>query len=386
MAVWNDTLFSMTGRVKSFRPNLSAQLVRGWINDRIRQVLDSRTYWSDLITRGILSVPNAYNTGTVTSTTGSTTITGTATAWPVSDVVNTTIPAAVSEIGYSEVTPASMAGITADTMLYVDAAGTPETVAVVTVTATTFTAKFLFTHLAGATITSSSLSNRQLKIAGSSGGNFPVFNVRSVQSTTQLTIDLPWGSTGLTASAYQIVGMYYTMAPDFKDLLTIVDPQYSLPLRFHAPVMELNWRDPQRQATGPPQVLYDLSPNENGNMQYELWPLQTSARQLPFLYHRQWPELINDNDRPPHFINPTVFIHGAIADALRMKVGKDDPYHNPALANEYERRFLQGMDDAKNADESKFQRGYGFDFDQHFGAGGANFWQSHEIDVLRWNF
>jgi hypothetical protein len=382
MAQWGDKLFSMRGRVIQFRPGVSKDQVDGWINDRIRQAIDSRIFWSDLLQPGLIAVPDMYNTGTATTANGSGTVAGTLTAWPIDDKVNTTLAAAVDEIGYFPATPTSMTGITADTILLVDNGGSnQEVVPVIRVDTTQFIGKFSKYHDAGETITCSSLVGRQFRVSSS----YPIFTVQAVTSATSLLLDNPWSSTGLTDVAYQIIGMYYTLATDIKDILTVVDTQYGgWPLRYHVSISELNWRDPQRTSFGPPQMLADLAPNACGNMQYELWPTQYAARQVWYLYRKQWPELVNDNDVPPWFINPMVFVHGAIADALRWRKGKEDPFFNPDLAEVFERKFLMGLDDAKNADESKSPNQYSFDYTKIFGAGGANFWVSHDPDVWNW--
>ena len=382
MAFYNDSLFTLVGRVRQFRPDVSPQNIILWINDRIREALDSRTYWADLLTTTVISIPPAYDTGTVAATTGSAVLTGTDTAWPVDDKVNTTIPAAVEEIGYVEVTPAAMTNITSDSVLLVDTGASQEIVPVVQVTATTFIGKFAKTHLAGVTATASSLAGLQIWMATA----YPVFTVRAITSATTLTLDSAWGGAAVTGISYYIIKMYTTIANDLKEILCMIDPQYGLPIRIHVPVLEMNWRDPQRASTGPPQCLVDHSVDESGHMRYEIWPKQTSARQLGCIYHRQWPELVSDNDRPPWFINPTVFSNGAIATALRYRRDKEDPYFNPELATQFEMLFLKGLDDAKNGDESKFQKAYQYNYRSIFGAGGGNFWVSHDEDLVQMNF
>jgi hypothetical protein len=381
MPMFADNLFTLRGRVRMFRPNASGPQVDAWINDRIRQIIDSRTYWADLLATGVLSVPNQYITGTVSLTPGSAVVTGVSTAWPVSDVVNTTLSAAVTETNWVDATPTAMTGIAPDRTLYVDSTTSAEAVPVAETTGTTFNGKFTKAHAAGATVLCSSLAGRQFRL----GVGNPIYTVRAVHSTTELELTVPWSGAAVSASAYQILGMYYTMAVDLKDTLLVLDPQQGIPIRTHVPLAEVNWRDPQRSSSGPPCSLVDFMPNECGNMQYELWPPQTSAYQIPYVYTRQWPQLYRDTDRPPWFLNPTVLVHGAIADALRFKVNKDDPFHNPALAREYEARFLQGVEDAKNADESKAQSAFQSRYDMLFGAGGANFWQSHDPDLSAWN-
>jgi hypothetical protein len=146
----------------------------------------------------------------------------------------------------------------------------------------------------------------------------------------------------------------------------------------------MNYRDPQRSTSGYGGIieLVDWGPSENGAMLYELWPPQASARQVWFLISKQWPEMKNDTDRPPPFINPTVFVHGAIADALNFRVDAQDVYHNPQLAQIYEAKFQQGLLDAIHADDAKIMRNWSYEFDRMAGGVGADWWQSHDPNVL----
>ncbi len=377
MSLHNSNLADMVGRVRMFRSNVSEVNIIGWLNDRVRQAIDRRPYWADLLRPGVLSVPSAYNTGTVSAATGSEIVTGVATAWPVNDVINTTIIEAVIDYGYVEVTPVLMTGMAVGQTLYVDTGASAEAVQVIEVKRATIVAKFTKSHTAGTTATSSSLVGRQFRF----GSGAPIFTIRSVHSATELELTTPWGGDVLTGSSYEIVKMYYVLGSDVKDILVMVDQQVGRPIALHMALGVVNWRDPQRMQSGPPEALVDLMPDESGNMQYELWPRQSTARQLGYVYVRQWPELVDEMDRPPHFINPSVFIHGAIADALRFKRDAKDPFHNPALAMQYEQRFEQGMMEAMNADESKVQRAWDFNYRQVFGSGGANFWASHDPDL-----
>lgn len=376
----------MVGRIRNFRPSVSEPQVTGWINDRIRQAIDRRTFWSDLLAAGVISLPDAFDDGTVSLTTGSAIVTGVTTGWPVSDVVNATFTSDILDYGYAEATPDDMTGMEVGRYLYVDAAETPpipETVPIIEVRRATIIAKFLQAHAATATVTASSLAGLQFRV----GRGYPTFTVKSVHADDELELDLPWGGPALTGVSYQILKAYIVFGSDTKDILSVVDQASGRPLRIHVPQVEIAWRDPQRASSGPPQLIVDLSPDAAGNMLYEVWPWQTTARQLGYIYMRQWPELVDENDRPPHFINPSVFIHGALADALRFKRDGKDPFFDPALAREYEARFEQGLMDAYNADESKSQHAYDYNFRQISGiGGGANFWQSHDPDLMAGQF
>ncbi len=382
MAVYSDNLASMVGRCRQAKPNAPASQIRDNLNDRIRYLIDSQPFWADLLSRGIISIPAAYVIGSVTLTTNSKTVTGVATAWPIDDVSTTIIPNGIRELGIQTVAPASMQGIATDAFLYIDSTGTPESVAVLETTRTTFTANFNQRHNMNCTATQSSLAGLQLRLAG----NCPVFTVRGVHSATELEIDMAWGNATLTNSAYQIVKMYFSIAPDLKDIVNLWDPAQGRPLMFHKTQDWLNAIDPQRSATGVPLAMVDWSPSEAGSMQYELYPHQVGPYQLPVLYYRQWPMLKNPTDKPPWFINPSMIVDGAIADALRIRnqlVGSEqtDPFFDPKTAQIYETKFQAGMEAALNANESKAQKALE-DYHSQWGGfvPGGSWAQSHIAD------
>jgi hypothetical protein len=351
-----------------------------FLNARIRRAIDGRPFWSDLLKRDVVAIPDAFTTGTVAVTNGSKTVAGTATAWPITDRVNTTIPSGVSEIGYVKVTPASMANITDDTLLYMDAAGTPEAVAVVETQRDSFIAKFLYPHNLACTVTASTLAGRQFRV----GDAAPIFTVRAIHTATELEIDYPWSTTAATAQAYRIVKMYLNFGSDFKDVIVGLDQQTGNQIRLHVSVKEMNYRDPQRTIGGYGGVieLVDIGPNESGVMQFEVYPCQSTARQLQFLVAHQWPEMRADTDRPPFFIDPTVFLNGAIADALRWRSSKDDPFFNPQLARDFEALYVGGVQTSINADESKCLRALESAYDQMGYGRGDAFWQARDPDVM----
>ena len=380
--LYSDNLATMTGRVRQIKPNAPASAIRDRINDRIRYLMDSQPFWADLLKQGILSMPAAYVTGQVTMSPNSKVVTGTGTGWPVTDVSNTTLPAGIFELGVQTVAPASMNGIATDAFLYIDASGTPEAVAVLETTRTTFSANFTQRHNPNCTATQSSLAGLQFRL----GATYPTYTIRGVHSSTELEIDLAWGAPTLTNSAYEILKMYFTIAPDLKDIVNLWDPTQGRPLVFHKSQDFLNARDPQRTATSVPLCLADYIPTEGGSMQYELWPHQTIAYQIPVLYCRQWPMLKNPTDRPPSFINPSMIVDGAVADSLRARdqlVGSEqaDPFFDPKTAQIYEVKFQAGMEAAMNANDSKCLRALE-DFRSQWGGfmPGGNWQQSHIPD------
>lgn len=380
MASSKATLFSTRGFVQQFRPGISPSLVDRFINQRIAHTLARRTYWCDLIKRGVLAVPPAFTAGTVSVNPGSSVVVGDGTNnWPVTDIVNTEIPDGIFETGNQEVFPASMQGITETSNLLIDnpSTGNPEIVSVIGVTPQSFWAVFSINHNQGCSVTQSSLAGMQFRM----GANNPIFDVLAVNDSNDLTISSPWGNTAQTGQQYQILGMYYTIVPNIRKFLDdcIVDRQQGIPIATNVSLGWVNWADPQRTAGGSdPRAFVDIGASRNGQALYELWPPQTGARQLDWCVYTDWPELVNDTDRLPWFLDPAIFENGALADALRYRRSKDDWAHNPVLARDYEAKFKELLEIAMNADESKMQIDYSGNTPLGLGGGpGTLFYQSH---------
>ena len=354
------TLFSLMGQVKAYKPNTKAGQVQRDINARIRALLDFRNSWSDLITRYVINIPNAYTTGGITTVSGSQNVIGVATSWPLSDVVNTTMVSGNRTTGYVEITPASMIGIQPDTNLYINDSTFSEVVSVVETTQSTFTANFAYAHNDATPLTCSSLAGQQIQF----GPLTPIYTLLAVSSTDGMgnntgIMDMPWGGAALTNSGYSLVKAYVTI-PNFRSWIVAYDPQQGIPLHTNTSQAYLDAIDAQRSAQGWPTDLADLSPSASGAYQVEIYPWQTTPYALPLLYNKQWPQLVKPTDRPPPFINPSVIIDGAIADALRRMDLRDntdkDPYFNPSLAREFDAKFLAGAIAAANADEERCQQ------------------------------
>lgn len=380
----------MVGRIRQYKPSLGPQLALSLLNDRIRAVMDYRATWADLLKRAVISIPAAYTTGTVSLAPGSNLVTGIGTGWPVLDAVNTTSTQPVNGAGIQQVALASALGVTSDSYLVFDP-GTPsqETVAVLGVTPVTavnpagiVTARFSVAHASGVAVQSSSLAGLQFRL----GTGYPIFTVRAVRDAVTLELDNQWGGPPITNAAYQILKQYISLGPDVRDIGACVDQVQGVPITVGTSQAQLNAIDPQRGSQENPQCLAAFSPNEQGNMQWELWPAQTSAYQLTVMVFQGWPELRQFSDVPPPFINPSVWINGAIADALRQKINKQDIYFNPQLAREFEMKFDRDLQNAINADDNRILTTL-TSFYESCGCvrGNARYWQSHDCDVNMWN-
>jgi hypothetical protein len=380
---YNETLFTIQGSVVRSRnvgtgPNIDPVQVNTFINQRMRLVLNMRPYWSGLIGRGVLNIPSSQGFTNVSMTQGSTLVTAIGTTWPVADVVNTTITNPIVNPGYQAVTPASMANITTDTLLYVDAGGTPEVIPVLEVTPTQFRANFKSAHTGGFTATCSSLSYQQWVV----GYMYPIYTITAVISATSLLIDLPWAGTNLPNTSATIRKQYYTFATDQKDFVSVVDPQQGISLLLHYPREQIDWEDPQRSAVNWPYYVIDYSPNLNLNQQFELWPSPTTQRQLYYTYVREWPAMVANTDRPPSFLDPSILVYGALADAWAIKLPGENINGNLQISQRWEQQFQAAVMNAMSADNGKRMAAYTWPNSGSGYPGGANYSQSHDPDVF----
>lgn len=389
MPLTNQTLFDIRGRVRQFRRGVDESQVDAWVNDRIRQALNYRTYWSSLIQKGTISIPDAYTTGTVSTATGSPLVHGVGCNFPVSDVVNATIPAGVVEYGYQSAYPNNMNGITYESILLVDGplgyGGGAEAVPVVAVVANNngFDGQFRALHAAGCHVTQSSLAGRQFRI----GLGTPIFTVLAVLDAETLLLDQNWSGPPLTDKAYQILKIYFTFGANVQELFWVLDQAFGLPLSLNTSVRSANRFDPQRINAGPtPTNIVDAHPSPGGLTQWEIWPHMDRAYSLQYAAYQNWPALVNDTDRPPWFFSPTLWYHGALADSLRFRAGVTDFYHNPRLADTYEQKFMLELQQEANADEAKCLRELSSGSGRVAWPGGANFEMRSDFDAWTGNY
>jgi hypothetical protein len=186
----------------------------------------------------------------------------------------------------------------------------------------------------------------------------------------------------LTGTSVTIRKQYYTFATDLKDFISVVDPQQGISLTLHYPREQLDYDDPQRSAVDWPYYVSDYSQNLNYNMQYELWPSPTSQRQLYFTYVREWPQMVAATDRAPSFLDPSILVYGALADAWKIKLPGENVSGNLQTAQMYEAQFQNAVAVAYQADNGKRMAAYSWPLGGMGPAGGANYWQSHDPGVV----
>lgn len=384
------TLESMVGRVMRARPGLDRSLAIDFLNERLRSILNRNPNWAGLTARTVIPIPTAYAAGTVTLTTGSRQVVGTGTNWPIDDAFSGTLATQIPVPGNTRVQLSSVAGLQRGTLIVLDGNG-PNTEALpilqILSGANVVEISPRYPHDQNATVTVSSLAGQQMRFNAFS----PIFTVQAVLDPSTITLDPMWGDQSSSGNGYQILRMYTTVASDVDSLQLVYDPVQSMALRLNVRQEELNSYDPNRQATDSPTCISPIGPQAGGLMLYEIYPAQSTARQLAVLYRRKWPNMVLPSDTQPPFINENALVFGALADAFitpcpRGPEGKD-PGFNPQASQMYEARFEQAYIDALTADQSKVQSNFTYDIGRTLGPSMGSQWNvDHDWDSAAGNY
>ncbi len=298
------SLREMIGEVSQYNPDAPPLMVRRWIQNVNRRVMDYRN-WYGLLVKGQIDVPDVVTGGSVAVTNASKIVTGTGTAF------------------------------------------------------------------------TSAMVGRQWRI----GFSFPIYTIDSVQSATQLTLDLPWGDADRTNSSYNIFQNIVAI-PGIKMFFAVVNQKQGYRLKLHIPQEVINIYDTWRTTTGWTFLVADHVPSKSGEPQYELYPAPTFQQSFPFLAYLQPADMKNDGDFPHPYIRSDVLVSGAIPHALRFR-GKNSQYYDPQTANYYDLIFRQEVQNMAQMDNNVAQRDMVWEFSRYpFTQHGADFWQSHDPDTM----
>ena len=212
------------------------------------------------------------------------------------------------------------------------------------------------------------------------GAQSPIYTVLSVNvgaQTLLLTLDgqntAPWGGANYTNTAYQIYNAYQTVPANFKEFISVVDPQMNWRLRTNVQKVEIDTIDPQRSNVGVSYCVveaaytYAVAASSSGQVlplaRYEWWPHQQSQYVYPYIYSTQPPDLQDSNATLPRMVRGDVLLEGALAQCAMWpgpSVDKPNPYYNLQLALRHEQRFermvaeLEIRDDALFSEDVKF--------------------------------
>lgn len=378
----------MVGNLLIRRPGLSRDAAKLFLNERMRMVIDRWPEWSGLRKNCVVSIPQAYLTGGITAITGKKVLTGVGTAWPVADVVNTILTEPVPANGASWASPASLDGITLDTVLYVDGGGpNPEVCPVMDMVGSRVLLNFKYGHAAGVSATASSLNGLQIR---PDGFNNPIYTVITVTDPLSLIMDQAWGQISIVNSGYQMVKMYLTIDTQLKYIIDAFDPFQQIALKLQVKQDTINLCDPNRTATNSPVWVSPRGQNINGNFQYEIWPPQYNQYALNFFIQLQWPDMRVPSDYPPPGMNPNMLLYGALSDAYATpspRLDGKDPGFSLEASQKYGAMYEQAFQDSLSGDQSVSQSMWTWDATRSsFASMGANWNVDHDYDAAVGNF
>jgi len=290
----------MIGQVMQWNPDVPPTMVKSWINEAYRDVIDRRR-WAGLKVRGQLITPNLTTAGTISINQGDTVVNGTGTAW------------------------------------------------------------------------TQDLVGQQLRSGFSTG----FFNIQSVQSATQLTLDMPWGNPTIVTAGYSIFYTWVNLGPNIKVIHTMVNQRQGYRMITGIPQEFLNRRDTWRTATG---WSWGISPKElsfNGSPLFEIYPAPTFQQCFPYLAYIQPPDLNGDQDYPVAFIASDLLVLRPIANALVFRGPKLNPYYDPTTASGKLREFGSRIETMTNADDAMDPKDLQYD-DFPMANPGASWAQNHD--------
>lgn len=83
----------------------------------------------------------------------------------------------------------------------------------------------------------------------------PIYTITAVQSPTVLLLDQPWIGQQQVSQGYLIYQAYYSTPPDFREWLTLKDPQNNFKLHTNIMQPQLDFWDPQRSQNQTPRCV-----------------------------------------------------------------------------------------------------------------------------------
>lgn len=349
------------------------------INDNLRMIMARRT-WSGLVKYGILSVPDRYDTGTVSATALSNVITGSGTVWPTNDVVNTVLSVTTIATGIIDVTPASLTGIIAGRWLTIDGGNSGEEAVFVDSidsAAGTFRANMTKLHTAAVTITCGSMAGRQFRITSL----VPFMTCTGFTSATRMLLDFAWPVSSTAGQGYEITLVYASFGQDVKEMLTMVNPDRQYQFDVNGQKAMLDAQDPRRSISSMPYRLAYHAPDPAGAPLYEIYPRPTSVAAYPYFYARQCYPLENDNDLLPNGIRSDVLVKLGRAEAARWPGHKSKEggiYYDPKLGQDLIAEAERDIQFMKNEDDSTaiMQLVYNYRRWGYFGGPGPNWYNT----------
>lgn len=206
------------------------------------------------------------------------------------------------------------------------------------------------------------LVNQQFRISG----NFPVRTITAVNSTTSLTLDLPWADQSMAATSYYIIQIYFDLGTGIKRLRAMVNQFTNWPLWTGTGYREMidNYPDVWRVNIGFPWVA-DVWPNANdGHFRVELWPGPVMVQSFPYFYYEQPSDMVADTDFPVPWVRSDVVVYGAKTEAY-LYGGPTSTYYSPTQSKFYSDMFRGEVTNMELNDNKAALTDYSWDFSRN---------------------
>jgi hypothetical protein len=213
------------------------------------------------------------------------------------------------------------------------------------------------------------------------GFSTPIYRIVSVQSATQLTIDLPWGGPTQSLVGYMIFQNIVSFGNNVKKLLAVVNQRQGYRMRLHMPQEVLNIYDTWRTSTGWTYMVANYSPSPvDGSPQFELYPAPTFQQSFPFLAQVQPPDMVKDSDYPASWMRTDVIFYGAVTDVFLFR-GKNSKYYDPGTAKIFQERYNEELMKMARNDDNQYPKDLMWSFDSYpFTQYGSDWKQAHDVD------
>jgi hypothetical protein len=217
-----------------------------------------------------------------------------------------------------------------------------------------------------------SMVNEQIRQGFSTGW----YNIQSVQSATQLTLDLPWGNQ-TSSGGYQIVQTWVSLGPNIKRILEMVNQRQGWRMMLNMPQAVANLYDTWRTTTGWTYMCVSKEPRADGSPIWEFYPAPTFQQCFPYLAYVQPPDLQNDGDYPVTFVRSDILVLHGIKEALLYK-GKNSRYYDPNTASSKVKEFEQELFKMALNDDNQYPKDFLWDFEKYpYYQYGSQYAQSH---------
>jgi hypothetical protein len=210
-----------------------------------------------------------------------------------------------------------------------------------------------------------------------------------VDSSTQLTLTLPFNAATASAQTYNISTIYVDMPSDFLQLEVIRDIVNNWKLHLWVNQDLLDAWDSKRSVTGTPWIASAASPkiipdsDEPLIHRVEMWPRQTGPYYYAYRYQVNPAILTNPNDRIIFPLRGDTIRHGALGELSQWPgtAKAPNPYFNLNLANKHEESFQSGLQESIREDNEFCQTQVRYVDENSFPWApiDAAFWQQHAL-------